>query len=220
MKKKRYLKWGALLLIIGIGAGSAAVMPTAVESFMPRVETVRLLAQSCIPSVQASGTIQKHNEEWLAVVAVNEYDINQVQTGQEVELRGAAFPSGKYIGRVREISDTARQVPVMTSTETVIDVTVSISNGDDLRSGYTTEARIKTGEERTAYLLPYSAICQDEKGEYVYVLEHGKACRRDIVTGEELPDGAEIISGVAKDDSVIAEPENVHNGAYVLEADA
>ena len=97
---------------------------------------------------------------------------------------------------------------------------ILIDDGDGLRSGYTAQAAISTDSERTVGVLPYSVICQDDQGEYVYVLEQGKAFRRYISTGDELPQGAEILSGVSLSDNVIMQPEKVSDGAYVLEVSA
>ena len=216
-KRKKFLRWGLLLLFIAAGAYWTAAMPAAVESFLPKVETVRLFEESYTPTASASGVVSRQDGNWLAVVAVRECDIGQVETGQQVTITGAAFPDRSYDAVVHVIADSARQQPTLTSSETVIDVTVLIEDGEGLRSGYTVDAEIKTGESSVVSMLPYSVICQDEQGEYVYVIEEGKACRRGIITGKELSSGSEILSGVTVYDSVIAQPHKVTGGVYVAE---
>lgn len=218
--KKKHWKWAIPAVILTVGMSWAAIMPSAVESFLPRVETVRLAQASFTPTVEAKGVISQRDGQWFATVAVKERDISSVAEGQAADISGAAFPSGVYEGRVYEIADAARQTSTVTSVETVVDVTILIEDGEGLRSGYTAQAEIATDSEHAVCLLPYSVICQDEQGEYVYVLEQGQASRRYIQTGDELPEGAEIVSGLDLRDNVILQPEKVSDGAYVLEVSA
>ena len=194
-------------------------VPAAAESFLPFSHTTKAQRYTYAPTVTARGTVIKSGGQWLAVVAVNEGDILSVETGQSAKLSGAALPDGEFSGSVTSVSDTAYtstlssvSVPV-----TVIDVTVAIEEGDEdlLRSGYSVTAQLTTGEERTVYMLPYSVIAQDDRGEYVYVLENGAAVRRDIVTGIELSDRTEVVEGVTSEDVVLTDPERLFEGARV-----
>lgn len=195
----------------------AFAVPEAAEALMPVVSTVKLEPCEYKPFVTAKGTIVRQDGAFFAVVAVNEADISQVEMGQTVQLSGAAFPEGGYMGKVSGIADTAYTVPVSTASETVVEVTVLIEEGDtsQLRAGYSVTAKLKTGEERILNMLPYSAIRQDENGEYVYVLSSSIAVRRDIVTGMEMSDKTEIVSGIGDSERVIASPEAVSDGGRV-----
>ena len=64
-------------------------------------------------------------------------------------------------------------------------------------------------------MLPYSVIRQDEKGEYVYILQNGSSVRRDIVTGIELADKTDVVSGIFEGDMIICDPEAVSDGGKV-----
>ena len=197
-------------------------VPAAAESFLPFSRTVRAESYTYAPTVTARGTILNNDGKWLAVVAVNEGDIPLVETGQTVRLSGAALPDGEFSGTVTLVGDTAytSTLSSVSAPVTVVDVTVSIEEGDEtlLRSGYSVTAQLRTGEERTVAMLPYSVIEQDELGEYVYVLENGLAVRHDIVTGIELSDRTEIVSGVTEADVVLTNPETLFEGARVRTA--
>ena len=197
----------------------AFYVPEAAESFLPFSRTIKAERYTYAPTVTAKGTIIRSGEEWLAVVAVNEGDIPLVQTGQTVRLSGAALPDGEFFGSVTLVGDTAytSTLSSVSLPETVVDVTVTIEEGNEelLRSGYSVTAQLTTGDRRTVSMLPYTAIAQDEQGEYVYVLENGLAVRHDIVTGIELSDRTEIVSGVAETDVVLTDPENLFEGARV-----
>ena len=194
-------------------------VPETAESFLPFSRIVRAESYTYAPTVTAKGTVLNSGGQWLAVVAVNEGDIPLVETGQPVELSGAALPDGEFYGRVTAVSDTAytSTLSAVSVPVTVVDVTVSIEDGDEalLRSGYSVTARLTTGEERTVNMLPYSVIAQDEEGEYVYLLENGVAVRHGIVTGIELPDRTEIVEGVTSEDVVLTNPETLFEGARV-----
>lgn len=215
----RVLKTLLIAALIFSAGYIAFAVPEAAESFMPVVSTVKLELCEYRPFVTAKGTIVKRDGVFFAVVAVNEADISKVETGQTVQLSGAAFPDGSYIGKVSGISDSAYTMPMssLAASETVVDVTVLIEEGDTsrLRSGYSVTAQVKTGEERILNMLPYSVIRQDDEGEYVYVLNQSTAVRRDIVTGMEMSDKTEVVSGVEDSDRIIDSPEAVYDGGRV-----
>ena len=72
-------------------------------------------------------------------------------------------------------------------------------------------------EEKEYFTLPYEAICQDEKNtEYVWIIQNGRAVRKDIVTGAELPDAVEICNGIFASDQVILSPDNIHSNQLVV----
>lgn len=224
MKNTKITKWVSvlkttLIALLLFSAGYIAfAVPQAAEKLMPAVKAVKAEQCEYKPSVTAKGKILKNEGGCFAVVAVNEADISKIREGQSVQLTGAAFPDGAYFGNVSSISDTAYTIAsVGSAAETVVDVTVRIEGEDTslLRSGYSVTAQLKTGDERVLTTLPYSAVCQDEKGEYVYILKNGTAARRDIITGMELSDRTEILSGVEEGDVVLEETDGVSDGGRV-----
>ena len=214
------IKTAVIVLILAIGGFTALRMPETIQSFLPRVETISVQSVGFTPSVTANGIIGKDESSWYAVVTVNEGDIPDIAVGQEAVFSGPALKNDIYCGKVKHISDGAYQKITGVSTETVVDVTIEITNGDDyLRTGYTVQAQIQTAPKKQILLLPYSAICQDDTGEYVYVLEKSTAKRKYITTGLELAEGAEIASGLRASEEVIAEPQNINPDSYVLKSE-
>lgn len=217
--KKRFPILRTLIIAaLALSAGYIAfVVPQAAESIIPTAEAVAAEYSDYSPTVSAKGALVKQGEQWLAVVAVNEADISEVEIGQRAELSGAALPDGVYSGRVNAIADTAYTLQSAGTPEIVVDVTVTVEEGDVslLRSGYSVTAQLVTGEQREVIMLPYSVICQDDEGEYVYVLDNGSAVRRNIVTGIELSDRTEIVSGLFGRDLVLSNPEEIEDGERV-----
>ena len=118
------------------------------------------------------------------------------------------------------ISDYATTVQKGSYSQTVVEVKIAINNPDDnLKAGYTANAKIMLSEPITMTVVPYEAVNQDDKGEYVYILEENKAVRRYVTTGYELSDGIEVTSGLSSGDYVITVDENYSDGKVVLVKD-
>lgn len=207
-----------IIAALALSAGYIAfVVPRTAENAIPTVEAVAAEYSDYNPTVSAKGALIKQGDEWLAVVAVNEADVSEVEIGQRAELSGAAFPDGVYSGKIIAVADTAYTMQSGGAPEIVVDVTVTVDKGDVslLRSGYSVTAQLITGDGREVIMLPYSVICQDDAGEYVYVLNNGAAVRRNIVTGIELPDRTEIVSGLSGEDLVLSDPREIEDGERV-----
>ncbi|MCL1867037.1 MAG: hypothetical protein FWF82_06475 [Oscillospiraceae bacterium] len=202
-------------------AGWIAVfnIPEAVESFLPAVDTLIMSEVNYCESVSGTGVIYHTPDGWFITVSVDEGNIRKVELGQTADISGAAFDKGIYTATVHDISDVATIQQGAFVQETVVEVTLKIDNPDNaLRSGYTSRADIKTDEVQTIYIVPYSAILQDESGEYVYILMRNSAVRRDILTGIELAEGAQVVAGLRNKDRVIANPGAVSDNALVRES--
>lgn len=147
----------------------------------------------------------------LAVTcAVSELDIAKVKTGQEAEFTLAAYPNEVFRGTVSRIATAARSRYNGSVLETVVDVEILPEKYDErLKSGLSADVNIILSEARQVLTLPYSAIGQDEDGEFVYVLERDSATRRYIRTGTEFEDGTEIAAGLSPKDAVFENPEEI-----------
>ena len=71
-----------------------------------------------------------------------------------------------------------------------------------------TQGEILTGGNRAALVIPTGALYRDDrsaKSSYVFVLENGKAVRRDVRIGVEREGQVEIAEGLRPGDQLIAE---------------
>lgn len=150
------------------------------------------------------------------VAAVSELDIAKVSPGQKARITLAAYPGETFSGTVTEIAQTARNQYNGAVLETVVDVTVTPDNPDDrFKSGLSAEAELLLEEPREICVVPYSAVAQDEAGEYVYVYENGSSARRNIITGAEFADGTEILSGLTPNDIIFKDPAVISGRNYI-----
>jgi hypothetical protein len=193
-------------------------IPDAIEGSLPVVKTVTMSSAEYSQIVSGAGVIA-HNPDygaWFVTISVGESDIRRVKVGQPAALKGAAFDEEIYTATVYDIDSLAVNRQGEFVHETVVEVILKIDNPDDeLRSGYSARADIKTDQTRTIHIIPYSAILQDDIGEFVYVLSGNTAVRRNILTGIELADGAQVVAGLSEDDEVIASPESVAEGQLI-----
>lgn len=154
--------------------------------------------------------------ELAVTAAVSELDIAKVKVGQRVKFSPAAYPDEEFLGTVSGIAAAARSQYNGAVLETVVDITVAPDKEDErLKPGLSAEVEIMLSEPREVLVLPYSAIGQDEGGEFVFVYENSKAVKRNITTGAEFSDGTEIKSGVSAEDIIFGNPEELSDKSFV-----
>ncbi len=189
--------------------------------------TVRQLENRKVEqTVVCSGKLEKAGSEALAVstgitvqvrIAVPENRLKAVKIGQRVTVSGTAFAAKRYSGTLISLGDTAYTTVAGT---TVMDGVVALDATDSsLKCGLTAKVGICVSEEE-GLLLPYSSLAAAEDGtEFVYVVENGRAVRRDITVSEELSDGVLVTAGVTAGEKLILHAEDVpQDGARVAEA--
>jgi HlyD family secretion protein len=85
-----------------------------------------------------------------------------------------------------------------------------------LGDGYRVEARIIIWESESVLKVPSSALFRHGDGWSVFVVESGKAIRRDVEIGHRSQFEAEVLSGIAEGALVIVHPTNqIGDGAKV-----
>lgn len=172
-----------------------------------------------VQSGSSIATVAK-TDDIEVTAAVSELDISKVKVGQKAEFTLAAYPDETFSGHVSKISQAARNRYNGAVLETVLDVAITPDKPDErLKSGLSAQTEIMLSDPREVLVVPYSAISQDDEGEFVYVYENQKAVRKNIVTGAEFSDGAEIKSGIGGSDIVFANPEEIANKSYVRVAE-
>ncbi len=146
---------------------------------------------------------------------VSEKNISKVAVGQNVKITADAVDNS-FSGNVMTVSSLASKIYNGSTEETVVEVEISI-DGDTamLKSGFSAKGKILTGLETEFLTLPYSAICQDEQGEFIYLVEKGRAKRKNITTGRELT-GCTEVYGVTRNEMVINSPEGITEGMLIV----
>lgn len=217
---KNVVKWSFPAVLLTAGVALSGNVTGLVEMSLPEVSVTGAVLREVSDTVTGSGVIIKTDDGWFADIAVSESDVRFVKPGQRAVITGAGFAEYEYTASVAHLADFARTVSVAGGmiSETIVDVRLKLDSPDEnLRTGYSAQAAISTGDARDALVLPYEVIEQDGGGEYIFVLEGGgvagagSAGKRYIRTGLELPSGVEILSGLLETDEVITDPKAVYD---------
>lgn len=205
------IKTAIILGIVAAGVYTVTNMEDTIKSTFAEVPVVTLSREAYRSTVTAAGSVFSDGESWYAKVYADESDVPSLALGQEVSVRGAAF-GGEIAGEIVGISDTAEKL----NGRTVVALRILLDAGEkELKNGFTADATVYTDEAEILNVLPYETIMQDDKSEYVYIFEDNKAKRRNIKTGIELSDCAEIIEGLSPGTKVIAYPDEVSENDFI-----
>jgi RND family efflux transporter MFP subunit len=130
-------------------------------------------------------------------------DLAPVQPGQRVHFTVNSYPGRSFTGRVIEVN------PAVDEQTRSAKVRIEVIHGvGKLKAGMFATGEILTGLNSGAIVIPASAAYRDDrsvKASYVFVLENGKAARRNVRIGHERDARLEISEGLRPGDQVIGE---------------
>ena len=131
------------------------------------------------------------------VVAVSSQDIARVRKGQEAVLRVASLPGREFRGEVRAVNLTADPLNKKFGVEVVID------NPDAaLRPGTFGDLAFEVQSHEDALVVPQIAVLENA---YVFVVEGGKAVRKNVALGIQNTTMVEVLDGLAAGADVVVE---------------
>ena len=158
----------------------------------------------------------------VADVSLNKYDVLEVDLDQDVIVKPASGSelNGKvsYISAVATSSSGLDIGSLMGSSNasSVIPAQVTIENPDSsVIVGVDVQVSIVTDTVENATVVPVEAICIDGEEIFVYVLEDGKAVKRDVELGISSDTHYQILSGVTSEDVLIKNTIGLEEGVSV-----
>lgn len=154
--------------------------------------------------------------ESLTEVQVDEADIAQVRENQRADIYAAAWPDAALSGTVQSIASVARRPQGQQSLSFLVKILLDEQDTMEIRPGMSVRADIYTETSEETLAIPVQAVLYDEELDneanskedqpYVYVIEQGKAVRKDVKTGISSDSDQEILEGLSKGDRVISGP--------------
>ena len=117
--------------------------------------------------------------------------------GQPVRVQVEAYPDRAFTGRVSRVSPVVDPATRSTTIEARLD-----NAGGRLRSGMFGEVTLVTGSRSGVVTVPKDALT-DGSGPAVFVVENGKAFKREVEVGLEGESSLEIRKGVQAGDQVV-----------------
>ena len=141
--------------------------------------------------------IQIQSVDDTAVVCyVNKYDIISIEEGQGAS---AHIKNKDYECRVSRIEKKTSDDAATPGIRVELEI---LKPDDSIILGIEAKAYVRTAMLAYAMIVPSDAICSDDEGEYVFVIEEGKAVRRSVVTGVSNDTDTEILEGLSVGETV------------------
>ena len=123
---------------------------------------------------------------------------DQLKLGQRVSFRVAALPGRDFSGKV-DFVDPMVKLPGRTIT-----VKAVVPNPRrELQSGMFIEARLATDVRPNAVIIPEDAVLPLQGASFVWVVNNGKATRRQVELGVRTPGFVEVKNGVESNEQVV-----------------
>ena len=134
----------------------------------------------------------------VARIYLPEKDIIGLTADREVTIKLQADDEVEFLGRIRRIS------PVVDVATGTVKLTVeAVEPPRQVRPGGFVDIDIVRETRPQAVLLPREALIRELQRAHVFVVDDGKAVKRDITLGLEEGDYVEILSGLDAGESVI-----------------
>jgi len=142
--------------------------------------------------------------------SVPENFLATLREGLAVRASAPAFPGRTFSGKVASIDS---RVDMNTRSVTV---RALLANEDGaLRPGMFMNVSL-ANDEREALMIPEEALTPEAERQFVFVVNDGKAERREVRIGGRSPGSVEILAGLAAGERVIVEgTQKVRDGAAV-----
>ncbi|MGH8225989.1 MAG: efflux RND transporter periplasmic adaptor subunit [Gammaproteobacteria bacterium] len=156
----------------------------------------------------------------LAQVNVDEADVAHVGLTENAEVTSTAYPNTTLQGTVNFVAPSATTMPGQQGQGFLVKIRIAHPEKLDIRPGMTCRAEIFTQSAKDTLAIPVAAVLfatdnQQTKslfnanGAYVFVNDHGKAKRVNVILGVSSDIWQEVKSGLKKGEQVITGPYDV-----------
>jgi HlyD family secretion protein len=131
---------------------------------------------------------------------VDQPDLPRIATGQRMIVSFDGLPRERWEGRVTFVSPGLSQIGGRDVGEVLGEVA---DPKGQLPTNAVVEVKIVSGEKSGTLVVPRAAVLRDGEKRYVYLLDRGRARRREVEIGLSGLNDVEIVSGVSAKDAVI-----------------
>lgn len=173
-------------------------------------------SQEKLERLQSVGIIAS-GEDLIVNIKVPLYQASKIKTGQRVNVKFSDFSGTKiYLGEVARVSNFA------TDSENKLGVDVEIKlldeNIKDLKPGYRVEVEILTSNIEEYLLVKKFSVIEENGKKYIYILQDGKALKKEIETGIQGYSDYEVLN-ISEGTKIILNPFIVNDGDIIEEVD-
>jgi RND family efflux transporter MFP subunit len=152
---------------------------------------------NAIPSVATINIVKI--EKVFAKVPIPENEIASIKKGEKASIKVSAIGLNEIFGTVEEIGVMAD--PLSHSYK----IKISINNKDKkLKPGMVCNVIINDDKDKHGLIIPnQSVLIDNDRKNFVYVVEGNTAKRKYIQTGDLVNNGIMVISGLNENDNVV-----------------
>ena len=144
-------------------------------------------------------------------VSINEAQIPYINVGDKVTVKASVYPDKSFEGRISFIApkaDNTLSFPV--------EIELSSNPGYQLKAGMYGSAHFHFDQPAPIIAIPRNAFVGSVASNQVYVIEGGKAHKRDVVAGRIMGDVVEILQGLGEDETVVTSGQiNLIDGSAI-----
>ena len=136
---------------------------------------------------------------------VPERDSTRLNDRAKVRFRVQAMPQREFRARLLHVAGAS-------DTDTrMIECLAEVLDADPaLKPGFFASVTVEVGGSEAAITVPEEAVLPSERGFVAYLMQDGKAVRRDVTVGMRTKTGdVEVLSGLAEGDVLIVKGANV-----------
>ena len=133
-------------------------------------------------------------------IGVSELDVGQLAAGDTLTVTLDAFPDRPLRGRIRRV------FPSADPTTRLVTIEVALEAGSQARPGYLARVQLRLDARDDVLLVPAGAILSGPGGqESTFVVEDGKAFRREVESGLVSQGRVEVVRGLNAGEVVVVE---------------
>lgn len=139
---------------------------------------------------------------------VDEYYINRVKEGQSAQCE---FNGKTYSLTVRKV------IPEVTAGQFQVELVFEGKSPDELRRGLSLQVKLTLSDNSKSLLLAQGQFFQSTGGSWVFVINNGKAIKRNVKIGRKNYLYYEVLEGLQKDEEVITSSYDQFNQYDIIE---
>ncbi|MFO7946183.1 MAG: efflux RND transporter periplasmic adaptor subunit [Armatimonadota bacterium] len=188
----------------GVQAARANLSDTVIQSPITGVVARKYADEGDIVGPTAPVLTLVNNRDVWVIARVDDEDISRVSVGQAVRVLVEAYPDRNLEGEVVRIGKAAEPKGEGRVRAKIVRVKIHVPQAAEiLRPGMEVDIETEAQIKQRALLVPADAVIEEPEGTFVYVVESGRAHKREIETGFSSYTETEVTKGLQQGDEVV-----------------
>ncbi len=148
-----------------------------------------------------------YNNDYVTVHCnIKEEELPKYKIGMKVNIKSK--DGNMCVGYITDIVKAVKNTIKDNSVMPMIEIVIKADGGENLLIGSSVNCVIEDFEEKEILTVPFTAINQDNIGEYVMLYDNGEYRKQYITVGEELGNSTIISSGLCDSDIIVSDISN------------